>query len=161
MSERFLRRKLTFHAHGRTLVLVKRPSEKLEHPLMMALLWALYLPRYPDLRVEVSIGLRYKPDLVQLDDQEQPVFWGEAGEVGIEKLRTLCTRYRSTHLVFAKWNTNLHHFIALIEPLLKNVRRDSPIDVVGFNDNAMDCISETGEISVAFEDMTYHRLEGS
>lgn len=69
MSERYLCRKLTFQAHGRTLVLVKRRSEKLEHPLMMALLWALYLPQYPDLRVEVPIGLRYKPELVQLDDQ--------------------------------------------------------------------------------------------
>ena len=82
MSDLYLRRKLTFHAHGRTLVLVKRSNEKIEHRLMMALLWALYLPRYPDLRVDVPIGARYRPDLVQLRPEGQPLLWAEAGEVG-------------------------------------------------------------------------------
>jgi len=54
MSELYLRRKLTVSAHGRSLVLVKHANEKLEHRLMMALLWALYLPHYPELRVDVG-----------------------------------------------------------------------------------------------------------
>lgn len=82
MTERFLRRKLSFRAHGRTLVLVKHPNEKLEHRLMMALLWALYLPQYPGLRVDVPIGRRYRPDLVQLAPDGQPQFWAKQAKLG-------------------------------------------------------------------------------
>src|SRR3712207_2170339 len=98
MSDKELRRKLRFQAHGRAMVLVKRRNEKIEHRLMMALMWALYLPQYPELRIDVDIGERYRPDLIQLDTAGRPVFWGEAGEVVLEKLRALCSRYISTHL---------------------------------------------------------------
>ncbi|NOK60758.1 MAG: hypothetical protein GFH27_549289n260 [Chloroflexi bacterium AL-W] len=83
------------------------------------------------------------------------MFWGGAGEVGSE---TLCTRYRATHLVFAKWNTNLHPFIALIEPLLKNIGRSAPEEVLGFADDTPHFISRTGEISVSFKEVTHPRL---
>src|SRR5262245_35698195 len=99
VSVLYLRRKLTFHASGRTLVLVKRSNEMIENRLMMALLWALYLPQYPSLRIDVPIGARYRPDLVELGADGRPVFWGECGEVGLEKLGVLCARYRETHLV--------------------------------------------------------------
>ncbi len=153
MSERYLRRKLRFHAHGRTLVEVKRANEKLEHRLMMALLWALYLPGYPDLRVDVPIGARYRPDLVQLDPAGQPVFWGEAGDVGLEKLRTLCSRYRDTHLVFAKWDTPLLPFAALIDSALEGIHRRAPVELIGFDADTARFIDETGAISISFDDV--------
>ena len=78
-GERHLRRKLTVRAEGRQIVLVKKPVERLEHVLMKAFLWALYLPQYDDLAVEIPVGDRYKPDVVSLDAFGQPRFWGEAG----------------------------------------------------------------------------------
>ncbi len=54
-----LRRKWTFRAHGRQVVFVKEPVESTEHVVMKALLWALYLPDYPGLTVEVGIGDRF------------------------------------------------------------------------------------------------------
>ncbi len=77
-----LRRKLTLRAHGRTLVLVKRPEERGEHVVRKALLWTLYLPRYPKLRVEQALPFpsRYKPDLYALDATGRAAaFWGECG----------------------------------------------------------------------------------
>ncbi len=153
MSERALRRKLSFRAHGRTLVLVKHEHEKIQHRLMMALLWSLYLPRYPDLRIDVSIGQRYRPDLVQLGPDGRPVFWGEAGEVGLEKLRFLCSRERETHLVFAKWQTNLDPFAGLIERALKGTRRSAPVELIGFGSDAEEFINSTGDISLSFADV--------
>jgi hypothetical protein len=153
MTNRYLRRKLTFSAHGRTLVLVKRPQEKIEHGVMMALLWALYLPHYPDLRIDVPIGVRYRPDLVQLDGANRPVFWGEAGEVGAEKLRTLCTRYRDTHLIFAKWNTNLDPFAAMINLAVNGLRRTAPVELIGFDADADRFVGKTGEIQISFADV--------
>jgi len=69
---------------------------------MKALLWALYLPHYPELTVEISIGDRYKPDVVALDAQGSPVFWGEAGQVGLTKIRSLLRRHRRTHFAIGQ-----------------------------------------------------------
>lgn len=159
MTDLHLRRKLTFRAHGRTLVLVKRSNEKIEHRLMMALLWALYLPRYPDLRIDVPIGARYRPDLVQLGADGRPIFWGEAGEVGMEKLRLLCTRYRETHLVFAKWAVNLQPFAAALDAALAGVRRAAPVELIGFDAGAARFADETGQLTIGFDDLTRRRWE--
>jgi hypothetical protein len=153
MADLHLRRKLSFRAHGRTLVLVKRSEEKIEHRLMMALLWALYLPAYPNLRIDVPIGARYQPDLVQLGAGGQPLFWGEAGEVGLEKLRVLCVRYRDTHLVFAKWATNLQPFAAMIDSAVAGVPRRAPIELLGFDADAARFVDAAGQIAIGFEDV--------
>jgi hypothetical protein len=150
----YLRRKLTFHAHGRTLVLVKRSNEKIEHRLMMALLWALYLPQYPDLRIDIPIGSRYRPDLVQIGVDGRPVFWGECGEVGLEKLRVLCARYRETHLVFAKWAVNTQPFAVLIEDALHGVRRAAPVELIDFDADSARFVDQTGDIQIGFGDVT-------
>jgi len=101
-KELALPRKWTFRAHGEQVVLVKKAFESAAHVWMKALLWALFLPDYPELSVEIDICGRYKPDLVQLDNRGEPVFWAEAGRVGRRKMSALVQRFRSTHLVFAK-----------------------------------------------------------
>ena len=159
MGERELRRKLTFYAHRRTLVLVKRPNEKIEHRLMMALLWALYLPRYPETRIDVPINSRYRPDLVQLDAHGQPVFWGEAGEVGAEKLAFLCKRYRATHLVFAKWNINLAPVARMLDAATSGLRRTAPVELIGFDADSWRFVRENGEIELSFDDIERHVWE--
>jgi hypothetical protein len=159
MTDLYLRRKLSFRAHGRTLVLVKRSNEKIEHRLMMALLWALYLPAYPDMRIDVPIGVRYRPDLVQLDALGRPMLWGEAGEVGMEKLRLLCARYRDTHLVFAKWAINLQPFVGLLDSALADVRRRAPAELIGFDADAARFVDSTGQIAIGFGDVTRRRWE--
>lgn len=157
MNELHLRRKLSFSAHGRTLVLVKHANEKLEHRLMMALLWALYLPEYPELRIDVPIGARYRPDLVQLDADRRPVFWGEAGEVAAGKLRLLCTRYPDTHLVFAKWAVNLQPFAAQIDAAVRAARRHAPVELIGFAADAARYIDAHGRIAIEPGDVERRR----
>ncbi len=120
---------------------------------MMALLWALYLPQYPHVRVEVAIGTRYKPDLVALDNYGQPLFWAEAGEVGLDKLRTLCERYRTSHLVFAKWAINIAPFARLIERALRGTRRAAPVELICFGANATRFVDNTGTIHITFADV--------
>ena len=50
------------------------------------------LPRFPRgviiPVVEIRVGDRYKPDVVSLDGQGQPRFWGEAGRVGSAAIST-------------------------------------------------------------------------
>ena len=54
-SDLLLRRKLTLRAHGEQVVFVKKSRESLEHVLMKAFLWALYLPVQPLVAVDTKV----------------------------------------------------------------------------------------------------------
>lgn len=155
-----LRRKWTLRAHGRQIVLVKRPIEHASHVLMKAFLWALYLPSYPEAQVEVAIGDRYKPDVVALDAQGRPQFWGEAGQVGVEKIHALARRYRTTHFAIAKWATRLAALEAEVRDATRVAQRTAPFDLLCFPaDSAERFIDERGTIQVSHADLEWIRIE--
>ncbi|HMQ35283.1 MAG TPA: hypothetical protein PKD53_31480 [Chloroflexaceae bacterium] len=154
MSDLSLRRKLTLRAHGRQVVFVKRPVEHSRHVLMKAFLWALYLPAYPDLAVEIDIGDRYRPDVVALGDDGRPRFWGEAGEVGREKIRALARRHPAAHLAIARWDERLGPLTEVVRAALRDVRRQAPFDLLRIPPDAAErFIAEDGEIALAHEDL--------
>jgi len=158
-SELFLRRKWTFRAYGEQVVFIKRANERTTHVLMKAFLWALYLPLYPNLTVEIRIGDRYKPDVVALDEDGRPLFWGEAGQVGQEKMRSLLRRYRGTHFAVAKWETRLNPYVELVGDALDGLRRMAPVDLICFpEDSAERFIDQHDHIRLAFNDLEWVRL---
>ena len=149
-----LRRKWTFRAHGKQMVFVKKALEGETHVLAKALLWGLFLPDYPELSVEIPIGYRYKPDLVQMDDSGTPEFWGEAGKVGAKKIRTLIRRFRSTHLVFAKWNMNLVPLQNMVKKEMPFAHRTAPVDLISFPpDSAQRFIRADKTIQIKIKDV--------
>lgn len=159
--EEFLRGTWTFKAHGRSIVLKKQSLERSSHVLMKAFLWALYLPDYPNLTVETWTGDRFKPDVVELDVEGNPLFWGESGKVGLRKLASLVRRYPSTHFAVAKWGGHLRPHVNVIERALKGRTRKNPLDLLVFpEDGAERLIDEDGAIDVQFEDLTWKRFEG-
>lgn len=120
---------------------------------MKALLWALYLPQYPDLAVEVSIGHRYKPDLVVLQDGT-PVFWGECGHVGLQKLRALLSKFRSTHFAFARWATALRSHEELLRKALEGTRREAPVELWRFPEDSTErFVDARGNLRIEFSDL--------
>jgi len=154
-----LRRKLTLRAHGRKVVFLKRPGESLEHVLMKAFLWALYLPSYPEIAVEMPIGARYKPDLVQLDDLGEPVFWGEAGKVGADKVAALARRLPRTHVVVAKWAAPLAPFEALVREALGGRERAAPFELIAFPPDAPQrFLTDDGTVSLSFREVERVRV---
>ena len=149
-----LKRKWTFRAHGKQMVFIKKSFESDTHVVTKAFLWALFLPDYPNLSVEIQIGDRYKPDLVQFDKDGEPIFWGEAGRVGLKKMQRLVNRFRSTHLVFAKWNMNLEPFLKIIQKETSLGRRAAPIDLISFPaDSAERFIRRDNTIQITFNDV--------
>ena len=158
-SDFLLRRKLTLRAHGEQVVLVKKPRERLEHVLMKAFLWALYLPAHAPLRIEVPIGDKYKPDVVGLDAAGRPRFWGEAGKVGNAKIGSLARRFRETHFALAKWGTDLAPFTTLVQQHLDGLPRSAPFDLLSFPpDSAERFIDARGHIHLSHDDVTWVRL---
>ncbi len=160
MTDLALRRKLTVRAHGTALVLVKRPVESIEHVLQKALLWALYLPHYPDVRVEVPLPVpsRYKPDLLALDSG-RPRFWGECGVVSLEKLNDLLSRYRDTHFVFSKWAVSIEPFAASIDRAYRGTLRRAPVELLRFPAHAGTWIGDDGTIAVVPDDIERRRWD--
>lgn len=155
----FLRRKLTLRAHGKQVVFIKKKAESIEHVLMKAYIWALYLPEYPDLSIEVSVGDKYKPDVVSINEHGRPIFWGEAGKVNTQKIQSLARRLRNTHFAFAKWNTSLDTFEQLINDASSLHRREAPIDLLVFPADAGErFIDSEGRIHIRHEDIVWRRL---
>jgi len=138
--------------------------ERFEHPLMKALLWALYLPDYPHATIEVSIGDRYKPDVVAFapDDvrfrPDEPTFWGEAGQVRRQKIEALVRRYPDTHFALAKWDTRLKPYADLIRAALVGVRRGAPFDLLSIPAHAADFVDDDGHIHIQHDDVTWERF---
>lgn len=155
------RRKWMLRTHGRHIVIVKGTHERFTHPLMKALLWALYVPTYPHITVEVAIGDKYKPDVVAFASelrQGEPVFWGEAGQTGADKIRSLVRRYRGTHFALAKWDSDLQPFVRLVTDALDGVKRDAPFDIISFPDDADErFIDDDGNITLTHADVTWVR----
>ena len=160
-----LPRKLTLRALGpdgpQKVVFVKKRQEGIEHVLMKAFLWALYLPAYPDLAIEVPVGDRYKPDLVQLDAFGEPVFWGESGKVGAGKIASLVRRFPATHFAMAKWDAPLAPFVEIVEEAFGalNGSQRPPFDVLRFPPDSADrFITDDGTVTVSFDDIERVRL---
>lgn len=120
--------KVKVQAHGRQLVLTKKAGEKPSHVWLKAGLWYLYLPRYPDIQVELSIGHRFKPDVIALatatlqQANPAPLFWGECGQITPSKLEKLFHQYPSTHFVIAKWE-HATNWEALLDGLLSDSKK--------------------------------------
>ena len=153
-----LRGKYTFRVDGQKLVLVKKPVEHLRHVVMKALLWALYLPQYPQLRVEVSIGDKYKPDLVHTAS-DGPVFWGEAGTVSTAKLRRILKRFPHTHFALATWNGSLAPISDRVRRQSKGLMRRAPVDIIRFPSTAdRQFIDDGGVIHIRHKDLDWQRL---
>ena len=159
-QELWLQRKWTFRAHGRQVVFVKKPQESTEHVLLKAFLWALYLPAYPNLSVDVAIGDRYKPDVIALDGSGEALFWGEAGHVSPEKLRALAKRYRSTHFALARWDARLESVAGWVGEALHGVERSAPFDLLCFPADSAERFIVERTLRVSFDAIEWQRLGG-
>lgn len=155
-SDLSLRRTLTVRAGGAKLVLTKKRGESAEHVWMKAALWALYLPEYPGLKVEVSIGDPFKPDVVSLAPppgglaygDPEPTFWGEAGKVSERKWRSLLRRFPDTHFALARWDERLEPHAAIIRRALGDRLRRAPIDLLRLGPGVERALTE-GSLSFA------------
>jgi len=158
-ADLYLRGKYTFRLNAQKLILVKKAVESRRHVVMKALLWGLYLPDYPGLQVEVPIGYKYKPDLVQMN-ADGPLFWGEAGRVGSQKLRRLLKRFPRTHFAMAVWGSSLAALATRVRRQTCRVNRRAPVDVIVFpKDAGTRFIDPRGRIRVGHSDLNWQRID--
>lgn len=148
---------LQLRSRGRNLALDKNPGESVEHLVLKALVWALLLPTHADAEVERDLGMRYRPDVVALDDASgMPLWWGECGSVKPRKLRELATSFPETKFSVAKWGrSDLRGYAAnLRTELALPAERRAPFELLNFPSTAIDdFLSDDGEITVSYDDV--------
>jgi hypothetical protein len=108
-----------FYLTGNRIRLWQRAGESYEHILMKALGYAMFVGEYPNLEIEVKIGLRYKPDLIAVGVAGDFKFWGECGANSIRKTHWILKHTRTEKLVLFKIGQN-------VEQLIKQLRAEIP-----------------------------------
>jgi len=106
----------------------QRVGETYNHVLLKALGYAMFVGDYPRLEIESPVGLRYKPDLVELNETvgNRPraggrfSFWGECGLVSMRKVAWLLKHGDTERLVLFKIDFAVKPFVrelrASVEP---------------------------------------------
>lgn len=106
-----------FELVGRRVRLWQRRGETYGHVLMKALGFAMFVAEYPGLEIELPVGLRYKPDLVALNEAgggpragARFLFWGECGMVSMRKVGWLLKHGDLERLVLFKIDCGVSAF---------------------------------------------------
>jgi len=144
---------------GQSTQLSKAPGESVQHLLLKALCWALYLPQYPSAICEpsadcrIDVGSPYRPDAVALGSTAQPVWWAECGSVSAQKLGTLVAQLPDTHFTVAKWaRSDVSGYASSLRAALPSQGR-APFEVLSFPEDTERFISDDGRVSVQWSDL--------
>ncbi len=96
--------KFTFELHSpkiprEKMIFVKNDSELRTHVVLKILAYLLYYD--PELKVEVSAEMHYKPDLL-IPGDHVPKLWIDCGKVALRKVETLASKLKNTRVVLLK-----------------------------------------------------------
>lgn len=124
---------------------------------MKALGYAMFCPQFPRLEIERRIGLRYKPDLIALDDLGKAEFWGECGQVSLRKIGWIAKHSGARQLALFKFDIIPQHFISQVRAEVEaRYRTPSRITLFNFDKIIMnEAGTELGEVPQSW----YERFE--
>lgn len=137
------------------MIFVKADGERREHVVLKLLAYMLFYD--PELKVEVDIGMHYKPDLVLLPPGEQvPSIWIDCGQVTMLKVQSLARKLKRSRIIFMKeTDRELHQFKKLID---RKVEDESRIECVAFDDGFVSGIA--AELERTNQAVLYPVMEG-
>ena len=97
--------KFTFELHApkiahEKIILVKNDLELRAHVVLKLLAYVLY--HDPELKVDVSAEMHYKPDLLIPGEHGVPKLWIDCGKVALRKVESLAAKLRHTRIIFLK-----------------------------------------------------------
>lgn len=146
-----------FRIAGQRVTLYKKNGESYEHVLMKALGYAMFRPQFPNLEIERRIGLRYKPDLIALNEAGKPEFWGECGQVGLRKVAWIAKHSGARQLALFKFNIVADHFVAQLRAEVET-RYRPPQRILLFNFDSI-VMQEAGEEFAEVLESWYERFD--
>ena len=130
-----------FTLAGKRMRLWQRPGESYGHVLMKALGYAMFAPVYPNLEIEIRVGLRYKPDLIAAGADGTFAFWGECGQNSIRKTHWILKHTRTEKMVLFKIGANVSQLVKQIrEEIPAKYRANEKLTLISF-------VSEIGNLT--------------
>jgi len=101
------------------LILVKDVCELRAHIVMKLLAYLLYYT--PELKVEISADMHYKPDLMIPGEHGVPRLWIDCGQVALKKIETLAKKLKNSRVIFIKPNQReLDVFKKMVDKKIEN-----------------------------------------
>ena len=133
-----------FELAGRRTRLWQRTGESYGHVLMKALGYAMFVRAYPNLEIEVKVGLRYKPDLIAQNGSRDFDFWGECGTNAIRKTNWILKHTRTKKLALFKIDqVSIDQLIRqLREEIAAKYRTANRLSVINFVPEIYDLTAE-------------------
>ena len=122
-----------FYLAGNRVRLWQRTGESYEHILMKALGYAMFAREYPNLEIEIKVGLRYKPDLIAVGADGDFLFWGECGQNSIRKTHWILKHTRARRLILFKIGQNVGQIIKQMRgEIPAKYRADGRLTLINF-----------------------------
>jgi hypothetical protein len=135
-----------------SLRLWQNRGESYEHVLMKALGFAMFIAEYPDLQVEVKVGLRYKPDLVSRAADGSFDLWGECGINSVRKTNWILKHASARLLVLFKIGQNSERLVhQLREMIPEKYRSDGRLQLINFSSEIRD-LTASKQIATVSDD---------
>lgn len=132
-----------FQIAGRRLRLWQKVGESYEHVLMKALGYAMFVEQYPNLQIEIDLGLRYKPDLLAFDENGEINFWGECGQNSLRKTLWILKHTRTRKFVLFKIGFQVESFLRQArDEIPEKYRPNGRFLIVNFIDGIVNLTAE-------------------
>jgi hypothetical protein len=113
-----------FETVNGSLRLWQHRGESFEHVLMKALGYAVNVEEFPSLKVELSVGLRYKPDLIAIGADGEIDLWGECGLITVRKTIWLAKHSGAKRLTLFKINYGVDQLADQLRRVVEPKYRD-------------------------------------
>lgn len=121
------------------MILVKSDLESREHVVMKLLAYLLFYD--PRLKIEKSVDMHYKPDLVIPGDHGVPELWIDCGKIALKKVDSLSRKLKTSRLIIVKeTRRDLHNFRLTIDKKVENADR---VEYLAFEDGFVQGIASS------------------
>ena len=114
-----------FVLRGKKVKIWQRVGESYEHILMKALAFALFIDEYPDLQIETSVNLRFKPDLIVWDGDREFQLWVECGANSLRKTAWILKHTQTKKLVLLKIGQNSEQLVKQLREIIPAKNRQT------------------------------------
>lgn len=144
--------KFTFELHAsgvdEKLILVKSDLELRTHIVLKLLSYILFYD--PQLKIEASASMHYKPDLLIPGDHSLPKLWIDCGKIAVRKVESLSEKLRHSRIVIVKESkSELEKFRKVIEKKVEHANRIEYLAFEpGFVGNIADSLARTNHLTL-------------
>jgi len=114
-EELYNEKSYTFRYEGKHIKVFKESGESYQHVLLRLLGYILYYKKYHSIEVNPVFYQKYKSDLMALDYEGKPAFWGECGRVRWEVIEYIYRHTDVQEIVLIESEEYIETFLEIVK----------------------------------------------